>query len=267
LEVKEMILKKLGFKLLAASLMITIFVGTLASCNLFHKHSWIEASCIAPKTCSVCAITEGEIIEHSMVNSVCKVCGYEDPIYKERKTGEAIFDELLSIGAAAERIANYVDDAWYFYIYESNDIGIHSDGMSEFAGATGLSKANVEKATIEYLTILGYAEDEIDTTFKNFVFFTLSGCLYVATRSCELMGLNDGVEASLDDIKSQLKTMSDEYENETGLSILKDMYSNVSNYYEYVMSPSGNYNQFNDKVDNYTDKIVENIDDLNFIYD
>ena len=262
-----MTLKKLGFKLLAASLMITIFVGTLAGCNLFHKHSWIEASCIAPKTCSVCAITEGEIIEHSMVDGVCNVCEYEDSIYKERKIGAAIFGELLSIGAATEKIANYIDDAWHFYIYDKDNLGALSDGTDIFAKATGLSEANVEKATLELLTIAGYAEDEIDQVSKNGVFWSVEGCVYVATRSCELMGLNDGVEASLDDIKSQLKTMSDEYEKETGLSILKDMYSNVSNYYEYVMSPSGNYNQFNDKVDDYTKKIVDNSDDLSFIYD
>ncbi len=38
-------------------------------------HSWVDATCKAPKTCSVCGATEGEIGDHSYVDGICFVCG------------------------------------------------------------------------------------------------------------------------------------------------------------------------------------------------
>ena len=39
-------------------------------------HTWIEATCVSPKTCSVCGETEGGVTEH-VLNSdgKCTVCG------------------------------------------------------------------------------------------------------------------------------------------------------------------------------------------------
>lgn len=38
-------------------------------------HSWVDATCQAPKTCSVCGATEGEVGDHSYVDGICSVCG------------------------------------------------------------------------------------------------------------------------------------------------------------------------------------------------
>ena len=38
-------------------------------------HSWEDATCKAPKTCSVCDATEGEVGDHSYVDGICSVCG------------------------------------------------------------------------------------------------------------------------------------------------------------------------------------------------
>lgn len=232
-------------------------------------HTWADATCTAPKTCSVCKLTEGENIDHSFDEGVCTMCEYEDPIYKERKIGESVFRDLISIGATAEKIGNYVSSAWYFYIYESDDMSALSDGMSEFASETGLSKKYVEQATVEYLKWLGIVSDgeEVDYLWKHTTVSTLDGCIFVAVRACELSGLTEGKESQLAEIKDILSSMSSEYEKETGLSILTDMYSKVSRYYSLVIDPSGNYNDFKNKVSNYTDKILDDIDELNFIYE
>ncbi|MBQ3548906.1 MAG: hypothetical protein IJA33_03395, partial [Oscillospiraceae bacterium] len=40
------------------------------------KHTWVDATCAAPKTCSVCGITEGEPTDdHAWDGGVCLVCG------------------------------------------------------------------------------------------------------------------------------------------------------------------------------------------------
>ena len=48
------------------------------------KHTWEEATCTEPKTCSVCGKTEGEALGHSMdaATSTCTICGISNTITK-----------------------------------------------------------------------------------------------------------------------------------------------------------------------------------------
>ena len=39
-------------------------------------HKWVAATCTAPKTCSVCKVTEGGLLEHQIGNTgICGICG------------------------------------------------------------------------------------------------------------------------------------------------------------------------------------------------
>lgn len=49
------------------------------------EHSWVDATCTAPKTCSVCGATEGEALDHTYVEGKCE-CGEEDPNYVAPET-------------------------------------------------------------------------------------------------------------------------------------------------------------------------------------
>ncbi len=44
------------------------------------EHSWVDADCITPKTCSVCGATEGEALGHNFVDFVCTVCGANEGV-------------------------------------------------------------------------------------------------------------------------------------------------------------------------------------------
>ena len=44
-----------------------------------HVHSYSEATCKAPETCTVCGATNGEKLEHNYVDGVCDRCGAEQP--------------------------------------------------------------------------------------------------------------------------------------------------------------------------------------------
>ena len=43
-------------------------------------HNWVDATCKAPKTCSVCSATEGEVGDHSYVDGICSVCGETEEV-------------------------------------------------------------------------------------------------------------------------------------------------------------------------------------------
>ena len=42
-----------------------------ASCETECEHEWQDATCTTLKTCSLCGITEGELIEHTWVDATC----------------------------------------------------------------------------------------------------------------------------------------------------------------------------------------------------
>ncbi|MBR3863907.1 MAG: hypothetical protein IKJ19_02170 [Clostridia bacterium] len=41
-------------------------------------HSWVNATCSAPKTCSTCGETEGNALGHNFIEGSCSVCGAKD---------------------------------------------------------------------------------------------------------------------------------------------------------------------------------------------
>lgn len=47
-------------------------------------HCWVDATCMAPKSCSVCGSTEGNVIAHAYVDGICTHCGYKNymPMYR-----------------------------------------------------------------------------------------------------------------------------------------------------------------------------------------
>ena len=52
------------------------------------NHVWTEATCKAPKTCSLCGKTDGEIGNHKYVDGICSVCGHEEGVV----VTEVVFD-------------------------------------------------------------------------------------------------------------------------------------------------------------------------------
>lgn len=70
----------------AAVLLALAMALSLTACG--HEHTWTDATCTAPKTCSECGATEGEALGHSWADATCaapKTCS----VCKETE-GEAL---------------------------------------------------------------------------------------------------------------------------------------------------------------------------------
>lgn len=61
-------------KKVVCMLLLLSFAVSLCSCSLFCSHSWSDANCIAPKTCSLCGKTEGVVSPdaHNWVDATCQ---------------------------------------------------------------------------------------------------------------------------------------------------------------------------------------------------
>ena len=55
------------------SVILAISLFALSGCTLFCKHEWTEATCTAPKTCSLCQKTEGAELGHEWNEATCTV--------------------------------------------------------------------------------------------------------------------------------------------------------------------------------------------------
>ena len=58
-------------------------------------HDWTDATCTAPKTCSVCGATEGEALGHDYINGVCSRCdAVKDSPFEDVPAGQFYFDPV-----------------------------------------------------------------------------------------------------------------------------------------------------------------------------
>ena len=82
-------------KIFAAGI-IAIVCLCLGACG--HEHTWTDATCTAPKTCSECGETEGEALGHTWIEATCtepktcSVCGITAgiPLGHEVETWETV---------------------------------------------------------------------------------------------------------------------------------------------------------------------------------
>ncbi len=83
------------------------------------EHTWADATCAAPKTCSVCDITEGESLEHTWEvmdgAMICSVCGEVD---------ETAVVEAMTLSGVP--IMDSVSAESYLNIFNQNNVQNHA---------------------------------------------------------------------------------------------------------------------------------------------
>ena len=188
----------------------------------------------------------------------------EDPKEADKRTGQEVYDKLININSTCDKLGSIVYDAWYFAIYKSKDVDVFSSGMQEFATAIGLSQSLVEQATQEYLTLLGYTS--INDIHKLAAVRTNDGAIFISIRAYKLSGKLNSIEDDLTLCKEKLKEMSPDYDSYTKLSTLQSLYSNVSDYFDFVYSPSGSFNSLSSTLNSYKKDISANLNNLEFVY-
>ena len=160
-------------------------------------HAWVDATCTAPKTCSVCKATEGTPLQHKYSNNECEYCGSQDPAYTELLLGASIYSDLLDSAADVESVGNYISRAWYFAIYEADGISLGSDGIKEFAEFIEADEEFVDEVVTEYLITVGYSQNQITAAIKADALNSIDYAVEIAMWLCENAGLTNEIESNL----------------------------------------------------------------------
>jgi len=133
------------------------------------EHEWIDATCTAPKTCSLCGETEGEALGHTYVDGICSACGAEKP------AGPTKIDSVANLTAGIYYLAGYsigysnndtVEDwsnnPWHVWTGEvyNGDLVTTPYYYNENTGEFGIVSADPTAATgayVELITVEGKA--------------------------------------------------------------------------------------------------------------
>ena len=122
-----------------------------------HEHSWVPATCEAPKTCSVCGATEGEPLGHSYEGGYCSVCGELDP--DAWLTRDELYDVTLAISDSIDCALEALDNV-------DNSVVCYNEGKDLMAIAySSMAQDNVEEA-MNYLNTAYVLLGDFDCSYK-----------------------------------------------------------------------------------------------------
>ena len=62
------------------------YIFQLELAEVPHEHTWVDATCTTPKTCSGCGETEGEALGHTYFYNLCLVCYAANPYFENNFT-------------------------------------------------------------------------------------------------------------------------------------------------------------------------------------
>lgn len=161
-------------RIISTMLVLVILLFCLSSCGC--DHVWQEATCVSPRTCSVCGKTEGTPLGHSFSDATCMapkkciVCGDTEglPIEHSYIPANCYFPKECSVCGKTEGQAldhNYVNHVCT--LCGSKEQTLEDIGFYDFQGVT------------EYVKIYGYDLNE--------------GWVKCKSRSRRVYDFNDGV--------------------------------------------------------------------------
>ena len=210
-----------------------------------HEHSWLDATCDTPKTCSACGDTEGEPNGHSggqarcMKKAVCDACGKE---YGARGahvyTHEIMTDEYLRTPATMMTKATY----YYACVYcEKKSLSKYYETgktlLEAIAEDYKAKDGDVEKFI--FFSDPHYITDEVNGTWK-------SGSLAKIEKASEYYSIFSPIFAV-----SGGDWLNDSNSRDNAISILKDVKKRLTDAFGKVYFATGNHDynfqtRFND---------------------
>lgn len=100
-------------------------IAICAICFIFtgcgHEHTWVDATCTEPKTCSECGETEGEPLGHTWIDATCteakhcSVCGETEGEPLEHTLTEANYQQPATCEVCGETVGEVLTPAFEEY--------------------------------------------------------------------------------------------------------------------------------------------------------
>lgn len=180
----------------------------------------------------------------------------------EYEAANTAYQDLVKAHELCIDIMDSMYGAWYFSIYKYDDYS-GSNGFKEFCYEANLYSQDALDAVgviFEMDNVSAYAAYE--TLLDDF-----DWSIAIVEQVYKSNGTYNDIENCLSNAKLSLKSVTNEYSDYTGYSVLKSYYSEISAYYEFCKSPTGSFAQLKTTIDNYETNLRNYKNDLSFIFE
>ena len=199
------------------------------------------------KTAKILSVIMAFVLAFSSVTSVNVEAASQKSLAKK------VQKSLNSASDTCSEIAASIAGAWYFYIYESDDYDSYDfeDMVADFSEYTGVPEDEIISEM-----------ESVGTTSEYMQYLTLTD-LDASIAIAQMYYMNNGGYAKAQkQIKAAKKNLKKINSKQKFYKTLKSYYSATDNFYDLVLSPSGNYETFTDAVIGYQKKIKKYKSDL-----
>lgn len=214
------------------------------------EHSYNDATCTTPQTCSVCGTKTGSTLAHSYVKGVCDTCDFVNPSAKSEQLGVAddIIEDMENLELLCDALTSCYQRAWYFSIYKAEDYYSYGQILTALSNYIGIGSDTLADATVEYLDYLGLEVSDINCLA---VLRTTSTTLAIVEKAIEILGTYDLCNIYITSFTNNIEKINHIVVGTNFVEALVDYCNVVFNYYSFAKSPSGSYNSYTASISTY----------------
>ena len=172
--------------------------NTKSTTKDIHQHSFSKATCLKPKTCTICGATEGKKLPHTTSIGKCTSCGK----LQNEETAKQISDLVMSISENTTNCSNQIKSA---------NLNSTKDSYNKFSSASAKLKEN--NANLEKVITLSSKFKELNDLKEN--------ANKLLTKEISISGSNMAAfQSFLVDFKEYLLIMQNLNENMSNMAKL-----------------------------------------------
>lgn len=158
-------------------------------------------------------------------------------------------------------------EAWKIGIYNKDDVA--DRGISYLVSEMNLSEDQLVNAIAKFMEVTDLSEYDADLYLW---YYANNNNLYsflvaIVIKHYETSGKFESVEKFMNEAKDKMKSLSAEYSDYEHYPSLKEMFTTTNSLFDFCKEPDGSFEQLKDTVNDYKNKIRDNRNDLDFIFE
>lgn len=201
-------------------------------------------------------------------------CGGDKKAFEVSK---AAYDNVDIAYEITDNFGSDIYEAWRLGIYDDEEI--LDEGTAYLAGELSLSEDELkdgvvyvlleiigsswEDATDEEKTELRSSADSCFALFEDDLFF----CVMVVTGAYQANGKAAEAQNALEEAKTQMKELSEEYSDYEHYPNLKGYYTTTNAFFDFCLNPTGSFEQIKTTINDYRNEARDYVNNLDYTFE
>lgn len=193
---------------------------------------------------------------------------------------KAAYDNVDVAYAITESFGSDLYEAWRLGIYDKDEL---IDGGAKYLASELSLSENEVKDGVAYAVIVNvYGEDWENASdedkdkyrtladgaiFKSLEDSLFSFCVLSVTGAYQVNGKIDEAQNALDEAKTQMKELSENYSDYEHYPNLKGYYTTTSSFFSFCQDPTGSFEQVKTTINDYKNTARDYVSDLDYIFE